>query len=558
MNWQRNIILVAIGVVAWVLMLRWSDFEEQQDVQLLQEMPAIQQEMPQFSSADNLPSAPSPSSSLPSLGNEVESVPRVTAPSRQLITVTTDVLKIVIDPLGGDIVEAQLLKHLTKMAENGGQPITLLQRGNGDEYIAQSGLIGGNATDTAQGRPQFYSAADSYRLIEGEERLNVDLRYNQNGVVITKRFEFSAADYQIGVRYIIDNDTPEPWSSTFYGQIRRDSHLPNIGTTGGMQMQPFLGAALREVDKNYSKHDFSDLEDKTVKSSLQGGWLAFVQHYFVSAWVPPQEDQNRYTLKKQSYNDIYLLAFTGERITVAPNTVGEYKAVFYVGPKDQAVLADLADYLDLTVDYGFLWMVAKPIFVLMNFLNDVIGNWGWSIILLTVIIKILLYPLSAAGLRSMAKMRKLHPEMTRIKEMYADDRQKAGQEQMALFKKHKVNPAGGCFPMLLQMPVFIALFWVLSESVEIRHSPWIGWIQDLSTKDPLFILPLIMGGSMFLMQKLQPAPTDPMQAKIFQIMPIAFTIFCLWFPAGLVLYWTVNNLLSMLQQWIINRQTVGA
>ena len=225
-----------------------------------------------------------------------------------------------------------------------------------------------------------------------------------------------------------------------------------------------------------------------------------------------------------------------------------------MGPKNQAVLAEMADYLDLTIDYGFLWMLAKPIFMVMQFIYDFVGNWGWSIILLTVLIKILLYPLSAAGLKSMARMRELQPEMARIKELYGDDRQRAGQEQMALFKKHRVNPAGGCLPMLLQMPVFIALFWVLSESVEIRHTPWIGWIQDLSSKDPLFILPLIMGASMFLMQKLQPMPTDPMQAKVFQLMPIAFTVFCLWFPAGLVLYWTVNNLLSILQQLMVNRQ----
>ncbi len=555
MNWQRSIILVAIGVVAWVLMLRWSDFQNQQDLRLAQEQPGVQQELPKLVTAgSSLPA----SSSLPSVADEVEDTPSALSLSRELVTITTDVLQIVIDPLGGDIVDAKLLKHLTRMAEDGGQPITLLQRSDSAEYIAQSGLIGGNATDTSDGRPEFYSASSNYRLIEGEDSLNVDLIYNQNGVEITKRFEFTASNYKIGVRYIIKNYTSEPWSSTFYGQIRRDSHQPNIGTTGGMQMQPFLGAAFREANKNYSKHDFSDLDDGPVKSSLQGGWLAFVQHYFVSAWVPPQNDQNRYTLKKQNYNDVLLLAFTGEKIKVDPGAVGEYKADFYVGPKDQPVLADMADYLDLTVDYGFLWMVAKPIFVVMKLIHDFLGNWGWSIIILTIFIKILLYPLSAAGLKSMAKMRKLHPEMTRIKEMYGDDRQRAGQEQMALFKKHKVNPVGGCFPMLLQMPVFIALFWVLSESVEIRHSPWIGWIEDLSAKDPLFILPLVMGASMFLMQKLQPAPTDPMQAKIFQIMPIAFTIFCLWFPAGLVLYWTVNNLLSILQQWFINRQTLDS
>ena len=549
MNLQRNIILIAIGVIVWMLIVRWSNFEGQQEIQAIQNQPQSQLEMPRVSAA-NYPA----DTALPTLVEDLDEQPTLAVSSKQLISVSTDVLDVVIDPLGGDIVEVRLLDHLTKMEQDGGEPITLLQRSNYAEYIAQSGLIGGNATDTAAGRPLFTSLKNNYQLYEGENSLDVDLVYKQNGVEIIKRFEFSTSDYRIGVRYIINNFTPEPWSSTFYGQIRRDSHSPQFGATGGMQMQPFLGAALREPDKNYSKYSLPDLEDGPVKASIEGGWLAFSQHYFISAWVPPQSEQNRYTLKKQSNSDIYLLAFTGEKIKVGPGTIGEYKVDFYVGPKDQPVLEELADYLDLTVDYGWLWMVAKPIFAVMKYIQSLVGNWGWSIILLTVFIKILLYPLSAAGLKSMGRMRKLQPEMVRIKELYGDDRQKAAQETMALYKKHKVNPAGGCFPMLLQMPVFIALFWVLSESVEIRHSPWIGWIQDLSSKDPMFILPLVMGASMLLMQKLQPAPTDPMQARVFQLMPVGFTFICLWFPAGLVLYWTVNNLLSILQQWVVNKQ----
>ena len=461
-----------------------------------------------------------------------------------------------IDTLGGDVVEVQLLKNLDKMKVEGGQPISILTRTNGNEFIAESGLIGANGTDTTSGRPVFKAQASSYELTGDEQQLNVDLMYNQGSVEIIKRFEFNPSDYRIGVRYIVRNMSSEPWSATFFGQFRRDSHQPETDSSTGMR--PFLGAALRETDKNYSKYDFSDIEDQAVKSSIQGGWLAFVQHYFVSAWVPPQDSKNRYSLRKLQGNDIYLMAVTGEKINVPAGAVGDYKVDLYVGPKNQDVLKDLSEYLDLTIDYGFLWMLAKPIFSALQIIQGFLGNWGWSIILLTIFIKILLYPLSAASLKSMAKMRTLQPDMARIKELYGDDRQKAGQEQMALFKKHRVNPLGGCFPMLLQMPVFIALYWVLSESVEIRHSPWIIWIDDLSAKDPLFILPLIMGASMFLMQKLQPAPTDPMQAKVFQLMPIMFTFFFLMFPAGLVLYWTVNNLLSILQQWVVNRQIAAA
>ena len=550
MNWQKNVILAAIGVVVWLLVVRWSGFEAQ-----FESLPVADQQSQMPVEQLYNESAPS-SSTLPVLVDDRPQLTKLLVDNQKTVTITTDVIKVTIDTLGGDVVETQLLQNLDKMADEGGQPISILTRSNGNEFIAESGLIGANGTDTAAGRPVFSTTANTYELAGGQQGLDVDFVYNQGGVEIIKRFEFKAAQYEIGIRYIIRNLSSEPWSATFFGQFRRDSHQPETDSSTGMK--PFLGAAIREQDKNYSKYDFSDIDDKTVKTSLQGGWLAFVQHYFVSAWVPPQDDKNRFSLRKLQGNDIYLMAVTGEKINVSPGQTGEYKVDLYVGPKNQDVLKELSEYLDLTIDYGFLWMLAKPIFAALQIIQGFLGNWGWSIIMLTIFIKILLYPLSAASLKSMAKMRTLQPEMARIKELYGDDRQKAGQEQMALFKKHRVNPLGGCFPMLLQMPVFIALYWVLSESVEIRHSPWIIWIQDLSAKDPLFILPLIMGASMFLMQKLQPAPTDPMQAKVFQLMPIVFTFFFLMFPAGLVLYWTVNNLLSILQQWYVNRQIAAA
>ena len=550
MNWQKNVILAAIGVVVWLLVVRWSGFEAQ-----FESLPVADQQSQMPVEQLYNESAPS-SSTLPVLVDDRPQLTKLLVDNQKTVTITTDVIKVTIDTLGGDVVETQLLQNLDKMADEGGQPISILTRSNSNEFIAESGLIGANGTDTAAGRPVFSTTANTYELADGQQGLDVDFVYNQGGVEIIKRFEFKAAQYQIGIRYIIRNLSSEPWSATFFGQFRRDSHQPETDSSTGMK--PFLGAAIREQDKNYSKYDFSDIDDKTVKTSLQGGWLAFVQHYFVSAWVPPQDDKNRFSLRKLQGNDIYLMAVTGEKINVSPGQTGEYKVDLYVGPKNQDVLQELSEYLDLTIDYGFLWMLAKPIFAALQIIQGFLGNWGWSIILLTIFIKILLYPLSAASLKSMAKMRTLQPEMARIKELYGDDRQKAGQEQMALFKKHRVNPLGGCFPMLLQMPVFIALYWVLSESVEIRHSPWIIWIQDLSAKDPLFILPLIMGASMFLMQKLQPAPTDPMQAKVFQLMPVVFTFFFMMFPAGLVLYWTVNNLLSILQQWYVNRQIAAA
>ena len=547
MDWQKTLNLVAIGLVAWLLLIEW----EQYDSEKKQEKASVESYLLAPEAGDlPVPQADDLGSELPMVMQE-PMVELTAQGGDRLVVVNTDVLQVTIDTLGGDIVEVQLLQHFTAMPDDNGAPFTLLNRSADSLYVAQSGLIGENGTDTAEGRPEFATASSSYN-IGMSDSINVDLTLNQNGVKIVKRFEFSAGDYSIGVKYLINNLTAEAWQANFYGQIRRDSKPPLVTSSGGVM--PFLGAAIREEDKNYAKYDFGDMEDESVRATIQGGWVAMVQHYFVSAWVPPVEDKNVFSLRKRSGKDLYLMDYTGQRISVAPGGSGEYRAQFYVGPKDQERLARLADYLDLTIDYGFLWMVAKPLFAGLKMIQSFVGNWGWSIILLTLVIKIALYPLSAASLKSMAKMRNLQPEMARLKELYGDDRQKMSQELMGLYKKEKVNPAGGCFPMLLQMPVFLALYWVLLESVEIRHSPWIFWIQDLSAKDPLFVLPILMGASMMLMQKLQPMPTDPMQAKVMQFLPIVFTFFFMIFPAGLVLYWTVNNLLSMAQQWFVNRQ----
>ena len=548
MDWMKTLNITAIGIVAWLLVVEWNQFQDRSAAQ--QSTPRAEVYIPDMA---ELPAAQT---------NEISELPAVIdapAPAiieqiadTRLVTVTTDVFEVVIDTLGGDIVQVNLLKHLDKMREDDGQPFSLLTRSKENEYIAQSGLIGRNGTDKREGRALYSVSSSSFSLNPGDQTLAVDLRLEQDHASLIKRFSFSAGSYVIGVDYDINNTGSEPWEATFYGQIKRDSHEPLVTSSGGIQ--PYLGAAIREKEKNFAKHSFSDIEDEAIKEEIQGGWVAMVQHYFISAWIPPADQQNSFSLRKLTGQDVYLLGYTGEKMVVPAASSGRYSAQFYVGPKNQQKLEALAPYLDLTVDYGFLWMLAKPIFAAMKFIHGVVGNWGWAIILLTIGIKILLYPLSAASLRSMAKMRSLQPKMERLKETYGDDRQKMSQELMALYKKEKVNPAGGCLPMLLQMPVFLALYWVLLESVEIRHSPWIFWIHDLSAKDPYFILPLVMGASMLLMQKMQPMPTDPTQAMVMKAMPIAFTFFFMIFPSGLVLYWTVNNLLSMLQQWYVNRQ----
>ena len=549
MDWKKTLNITAIGLVAWLLVVEWNNFSELRDAEQRTATVAAELLVPETSLPPQQQATYS--EELPSLVETPTAIVEKPVDTR-LVTVTTDTFEVTIDTLGGDIVQVKLLKHLTRMANDGGEPFTLLTRSKDNEYIAQSGLIGKNGTDTREGRPVYGVTQSSFTLFPGQQTLDVDLTLNQNGVNIVKRFSFTESEYVIGVNYLIQNAGYEPWEATFYGQIKRDSHEPIVESSGGVQ--PYLGAALREPEKNFSKHDFGDISEGSVKAEIKGGWVAMVQHYFVGAWVPPTNDNNSFSLRKLSGQDVYLFGFTGEKMSVPAGSSAEYSAQFYVGPKDQEKLESLAEYLDLTVDYGFLWMLAKPIFAAMKFIHEVVGNWGWSIILLTIGIKFLLYPLSAASLRSMAKMRSLQPKMERLKETYGDDRQKMSQELMALYKKEKVNPAGGCFPMLLQMPVFLSLYWVLLESVEIRHSPWIFWIADLSAKDPYFILPLVMGASMLLMQKMQPMPTDPTQAMVMKIMPIAFTFFFMIFPSGLVLYWTVNNLLSMLQQWYVNRQ----
>ena len=559
MDWQRTILIGGMALVAWMLVIQWNQFEDQ-NVALEQSYSESQTNYESSFDSVTTSTGSANSDELPQLQSVPESSGlldlALPTPNENFITAQNNVIEIVIDPIGGDIVSGLLLTHFDKKLEDGGQPFPILQNSRDNTYVARSGLIGPSGTDTAEGRPKFSIASTNFVLNDDQDTLNIDLVLNDSGVRIVKRFTLSRNSYDIGVQYIINNGSSSDWNGTFYGQIKRDAKPP-VTDVSGFSMQPFLGAALRQPEKNYAKFDFSDIEDETVKTSIEGGWVAMVQHYFISAWIPPADELNNFTLRKLSNQDMYLLSFTGAPISVPVGESADYKASFYIGPKDQDALIGMAEYLDRTLDYGFLWILAEPIFKAMKMIHSVIGNWGWTIILLTLGIKLILYPLSAASLRSMAKMRNLQPQMLRLKELYGDDRQKMSQETMSLYKKEKVNPAGGCFPMLLQMPVFISLYWVLMESVEIRHAPWIFWIQDLSAKDPYFVLPIIMGASMLFMQKLQPAPTDPMQAKIMQIMPIAFTFLFMGFPSGLVLYWTVNNLLSMAQQWFVNRQLIN-
>ncbi|MAD57427.1 MAG: membrane protein insertase YidC [Porticoccus sp.] len=560
MDWQRSFIIGAMLVVLYMLFLEWDGFQTKR-FPVVSNTTSSELIVPQILTTKKK-QAKEDTEDIPESSISTSQKNFIEAPKKndnyiedRIITVTTDVLRVHIDRYGGDIVRVELLDHLQDL-KNKETPFLLLNRTANSTYIAQSGLIGINGTDTKAGRPTFQASFNQYQLENNEDTLIVDLTYNQENTSIVKRYLFKRKDYLINLEYQIKNQAKTIWEGGLYGQIKRDSLNPNNVTALGMQ--PFLGAALTTTEKNYQKLGFSEIANETFKGSVLGGWVAMVQHYFVSAWVPDQTTQNNFNIRKINNQDFYIMGFTSPQVRLKPGEKAELTAGFYAGPKDQYRLEELSPYLDLTVDYGWLWMIAKPLFWVLYQLHQIIGNWGWSIIMLTVLIKAAFFQLSAKSYVSMANMRKLQPEMLRLKELYGDDRQKMSQETMNLYKREKVNPMGGCLPILVQMPVFIALYWVLMESVELRHAPWVLWINDLSVKDPFFVLPLIMGASMFIQMQLNPTPPDPIQAKVMKIMPIAFTFFFLFFPAGLVLYWTVNNCLSILQQWLITRRIENA
>ncbi len=477
--------------------------------------------------------------------------PSTTATGR-IVTVHTDVLEINIDLEGGDVVGAAL-KNYPKTLDDPTDPFVLLERNALRTYIAQSGLVGPDGIDQSR-RARYRASQDVYTLSPGES-LDVAIDYADadSALRVSKHFAFEPGSHTIGVHYTITNLAARPAQLTPFVQLKRDSSPAPVASDAGMGMQPFLGSALTQPDQRFTKFDFEDMAEDPFRADLPGGWIAMLQHYFVSAWIPDADNTYRFRTRQTRSGD-NIIGYTGPAMVIAPGETANISNQLYVGPKNQSVLADLATHLDLVVDYGWLWWIAQPLFWLLTMIQSVVINWGVAIIFLTLLVKLAFFQLSAAGYKSMARMRKVQPRILAIREEYASDKAKQSQAMMELYKKEKINPLGGCFPILVQMPVFIALYWVLMESVELRQAPLALWIEDLSVMDPYFVLPILMGASMYYMQKLNPAPPDPMQAKIMQWMPIVFTFFFLWFPAGLVLYWLCNNLLSMGQQYLINRR----
>lgn len=462
------------------------------------------------------------------------------------IVVKTDLYQINIGKKGGGVDKLELLKFPVAL-ETPDIPTLLLNNTSPLFYVAQGGLLSENGGPTHEAT--FTTSSDNYVLGETDSSLIVPLVWeSEEGLKVTKTYEFNRNSYLVNIKYEIENKSAEPWVGHAYSQLQR--------TDPGREsriLYTYTGAVVSSPEQRYEKLSFDDMEDEKLSVDITNGWVAMLQHYFVSALVPAsREEQNHYyTLATDSNR--YVIGAITPAITVAANTAGVIEQKLYMGPKIQSKLEEIAPGLELTVDYGVLWFLAKPLFWCLDKFHGITGNWGWAIVLVTLMLKLIFFKLSATGYKSMANMRRVQPRLMAIKDRYKDDRTRLNQAMMDIYKKEKINPLGGCFPILIQIPVFIALYWTLLESVELRQTGFIFWLTDLSAPDRFYVLPLLMGATMLIQQKLNPAPMDPVQQKVMSILPVVFTVFFAFFPSGLVLYWVVNNTLSIAQQWVITR-----
>ncbi len=546
MDSQRLLLIIAFS---FVMLLMWQAWNEDQAA-LIQQQTA--QTQAAATTQQDVPAAATAREDVPPSQDQVAASP--IAASAGQVRVVTDVLDLVISTQGGVVQRADLRAYPIEL-DKPDQPVRLLNDAQGLVNIAQSGLRA-----TAGEAPDHYavynSASSEYRLADGEDRIVVPLTWEKDGVKVTKTFTLTRGNYTVDVAHEVSNMASMPWTGSQYRQLQRNAAGKSMALvytyTGGV----YAGTKPDGERLPYEKVNFDDMAKVALDTSLSDGWVAMIQHYFLSAWVPSDKQElNRfYTLTSQNGAPLYTLGMISPAKTIAPGESATFGSRLYLGPKIQDDLEALATGLDLTVDYGMLHFIAKPIFWLLNLFHDWVGNWGWAIVLVTVLIKLVFYRLSESSYRSMANMRKLQPKLQSLKERYGDDKQKFSEEMMKLYRTEKINPLGGCLPILLQIPVFISLYWVLVESVELRQAPWILWINDLTAMDPYFVLPVIMGISMWLQHKLNPQPMDEMQRKVFMILPPVFTVFFAFFPSGLVLYWVVNNVLSIGQQWVINKR----
>ena len=559
MDIRRTILLM---IFAFSLLMLWNNWQvHQTGSSLFGETPTSQDSDRQSSGPSDSPQDSSVPSGVPTpdpatgsvQAPAVAPVAPVVAPTNQTIEVETDVFRLEFDPIGAQLVRAELLKFPSKSRPQ--EPFVLLeQEDRGRVYIVQTGVVGPAGTN-------FPTHLVPFELVSTEttmtgDTLPITFVGESDGVRVTKTFTFKRGEYVVDVTHDIENLSDQAIAPSLYLQITRDGDSPE--DTSSFYFT-FTGPAVYSEEEKFQKVSFSDIERKrgSYIKSADNGWLAMIQHYFVTAWVPPQGVQRTYDMA-QVGNNLYAVRSIEGVGMIAPGQSVSVPSTLWVGPQDQGALEQVAPGLDLVVDYGWLTILAKPLFILMTWLHSFIGNWGWTIVVLTVLIKLVFFPLSATSYRSMAKMKQVAPRLQALKEKYGDDRQKLNAAMMDMYRTEKINPLGGCLPILVQIPVFIALYWVLLASVEMRGAPWILWVSDLSARDPLFILPIIMMATMFLQIKLNPKPPDPIQARVMMIMPLVFGGFMFLFPAGLVLYWVVNNILSIAQQWYITKKMTDA
>ena len=547
----RLLLISTTAVLSLMLLIEWNQYsDEYQKQQSELYTAAITEPGVLTNKSVAAPISQSINDDIPSVNQETNPL-SVLLDDSETFKLSTDSLDLVVSADGGDVVSASLPRFPVRL-DTPDQPFRLLENNNLRRYVAQSGLIGPDGIDASGNRARYASQGVTNN---GDGSHTLTLAWTGNdplGMQVYKRFTAHDDRYDVDVSFDIRNDGSSVASVTSFAQLKRDNTQAPDGNTG-FGVSPYLGAALTQPDERYTKLSFSHLKDEPFSKRLPAGWVAILQHYFVSAWIPSQQTSHDYFASQLSNGD-NVIGYKNQNVDIAPGSAATITQTLYVGPKDQVALAELAENLDLVIDYGWLWWLAQPLFWLLTLIQQFVINWGLAIIALTIVIKLIFFRLSAASYKSMAKMRTVQPKIQSIRDQYADDKTKQQQAMMELWKKEKINPMGGCLPMLIQMPVFIALYWVLLESVELRHAPFILWIEDLSAMDPYFVLPILMGISMWLMQRLNPAPPDPMQAKIMMYMPIAFTFLMMWFPAGLVLYWLCNNLLSFAQQYVVTRQ----
>lgn len=554
---QRALLWVLFGLSAFMLYDRWEVYNGRPS---LIGTEATQQVV----NAEKPKDVPTSTVTASNVEKVAEAQLEATTPKADLVTVETDLVRLSLDPQGAAIVSSKLLKEKEPIpwTETGlvgmvmgakpepSKDVVLFTQSQGRTYLAQTGLIGGDSFPNH--KTVFKMVPGPLKMEEGKNELSVSFEADSGGVKLRKTYKFERGHYGIKVQHEIVNGTASNITPSVYYQFVRDGEKPEGESS---MVSSYTGAAVYTDKEKFQKVPFKDIQDgdKDYQTSANNGWIAMIQHYFVSAWIPTQgAERENYT--REVAPKLYAIGSIENLGTIQAGETKKVEALLYSGPQDQDRLGAIAPGLSLVVDYGWLTFLAQPIYWLLSFLHGIVGNWGWAIVLLTCIVKAVLYPLSLAGYRSMARMKDLGPRMKALKEKYGDDKQRLNMAMMEMYKTEKINPVGGCLPILLQLPVFLALYWVLLASVELRDAPWILWVTDLAAPDPWFILPVIMIITMVIQYKLNPTPPDPIQAKMMALMPFIFGVMFMFFASGLVLYWLVNNILSIIQQYAVNKQ----